>query len=105
MTSPALTPPQVARLLAVKADKVLAWIGAGELAAVDVRSPGATRPRWRITQEALDGFLARRSARPMPVRLARPRQPGAADNPFGLGVGPRRRSTKKAVPARTAAEP
>lgn len=90
MTAPALTPPQVARLLAVSPDKVLAWIAAGELAAFDVRGPGATRPRWRIEQTALDAFRNRHSVRPTPARVARSRHTGADDNPFCLGIGTRR---------------
>jgi len=86
MTSPALSPPQVARQLAVKPDTVLAWIAAGELAAVDVRRPGAKRPRWRITQDSLDAFHRRRSARPTPAKHARQRQARDPD-PFGLLVG------------------
>jgi excisionase family DNA binding protein len=36
---------------------VLAWIDGGELSAINVgRRPGARKPRWRITQEALDAF-------------------------------------------------
>jgi excisionase family DNA binding protein len=110
MTAPALTPPQVARLLAVKADKVVAWVRAGELAAVDVRGPGATRPRWRILPDSLEAFFKRRSAQPMPVQSAR-RRNTAAPNPIGdqldAAVERRaaRRKRKKAVPARTAAEP
>jgi excisionase family DNA binding protein len=36
---------------------VLWWINRGELAAINVgRRPGARKPRWRITKEALDAF-------------------------------------------------
>lgn len=41
---------------------VLLWIRNGELDAVNVgREPGKQKPRWRITQEALAAFEARRS--------------------------------------------
>ena len=43
----------------------LAWIHSGELKAVNVGvAPGKKKPRWRITQEALDAFEALRAASP-----------------------------------------
>jgi excisionase family DNA binding protein len=47
---------------------VLGWIRNGELRAVNVgRRPGAKKPRWRITQEALYAFeLARTPTPPLP---------------------------------------
>ena len=42
---------------------VLAWIRAGELRAVNVgRKSGARKPRWRVSQAALDAFEALRTA-------------------------------------------
>ena len=35
---------------------VLGWIHSGELDAVDVRRTGSSRPKWRITKEALEAF-------------------------------------------------
>lgn len=57
---------------------VLGWIRSGELKAVNVgRTPEARKPRWRITQAALDAFEAMRTpTAPMP-RMARKRR--AAD--------------------------
>jgi excisionase family DNA binding protein len=41
---------------------VLGWIRSGELRAVNVgRAPGKIKPRWRITQDALDDFERLRS--------------------------------------------
>jgi hypothetical protein len=41
---------------------VLGWIKAGELRAINVgRNPGSRRPRWRISQAALDDFEAVRT--------------------------------------------
>jgi excisionase family DNA binding protein len=41
---------------------VLEWIRRRELTAINVgRRPGARKPRWRITQEALDAFEQRRT--------------------------------------------
>lgn len=55
---------------------VLSWIRSGELVAVNVgRNLRAKKPRWRITQEALDAFeLARTPTPPPPRALRRKRQ-------------------------------
>lgn len=58
-----LTPPQVAKRLRVSADKVLAWIRSGELRAVNVASPDAKRPRYRVTTEDLAYFENLRAVR------------------------------------------
>jgi excisionase family DNA binding protein len=48
---------------------VLAWIRSGEMLAVHVgRKAGAKKPRWRITQAALDAFEQLRT--PSTPRLA-----------------------------------
>jgi excisionase family DNA binding protein len=53
---------------------VLAWIRSGELRAVNVgRRPGAKKPRWRITQEALAAFELARTPTP-PLRRGRRRK-------------------------------
>jgi excisionase family DNA binding protein len=55
---------------------VLGWIRSGELRAVNVgRSLGAKKPRWRITQEALEAFEAARSAGPLQPRSRRRKRP------------------------------
>jgi excisionase family DNA binding protein len=59
-----LTPPEVAARLRVSADKVLGWIAAGELPAVNVAARPGGRPRWRIDAAALRAFEARRSSQP-----------------------------------------
>jgi excisionase family DNA binding protein len=54
----------------------LLWIHSGELKAVNVgRRPGAKRPRWRITPEALRAFEAARTAGPPPPRARRRKRP------------------------------
>lgn len=67
-----LTPPEVAKELGIEPEKVRAWIEARKLDAVNVAmETGRTKqPRWRISREALEAFLASRSAEP----VARPRQ-------------------------------
>ena len=70
-----LTPPQVSALLGVGHEKLLAWIHSGELRAVDLSATRGKRPRWRISRQALDDFLSRRSASPPAKPRQRRRQP------------------------------
>lgn len=65
-----LTPPEVARLMKVNADKVLDWIRRGELQAVNISN--GVRPRYRIEPSDLADFKLRRSSRAaVPVRRGR----------------------------------
>jgi excisionase family DNA binding protein len=51
---------------------VLGWIKRGELKALNVgRRPGAKKPRWRITQQALEQFELARTRTPPPRRARR----------------------------------
>lgn len=55
------TPPQAAKLLGVKSDKVLTWIRSGELVAANLATDqNGERPRWRISEDDLGKFLLRR---------------------------------------------
>jgi excisionase family DNA binding protein len=55
---------------------VLTWINRGELRAVNVgRRPGAKKPRWRITEAALEAFELARTPTPPPPRARRKRRP------------------------------
>lgn len=66
------TPPDIAADLGCKPESVIGWIRRGELDAVDVSSrPGSGRPRFRVSEEALQEFLARRSVQPPPKRSVR----------------------------------
>ncbi len=60
------TVPQIATLLICKQEVVLKWIHAGLLRASDVSEHSAQRPRWRVSQQAPESFLARRAANPPP---------------------------------------
>jgi excisionase family DNA binding protein len=54
---------------------VLCWLRTGELRGVNVgRTPGARKPRWRITAQALTDFEAARTATPPAPRQRRRRQ-------------------------------
>jgi excisionase family DNA binding protein len=53
---------------------VLTWLNRGELRGFNVgRRPGAKKPRWRITPEALEAFELARSVAPPPPRRRRKR--------------------------------
>ena len=65
------TPPELAKCLRVRLDKVHAWIRSGELRAINVAENVNGRPRWRISEEALVEFERRRAAQPPPKRSQR----------------------------------
>jgi len=76
-----LTPPQIAARLKVRPGKVLLWIASGELLAINVAENAAgKRPRWRVSEEALQTFLTSRSCRPVEIAAPR-RQPRAKTVP------------------------
>jgi excisionase family DNA binding protein len=55
---------------------VLAWIRSGELRAVNVgRRLGAKKPRWRITQEAVEAFEVLRTPTSPKPRTRRRKRP------------------------------
>ena len=68
-----LTPPQLAEIYGVKPAKILAWISSGELAALNLAARGSSRPRYRISPEAIEQFERRRSAGPLPKQIRRRR--------------------------------
>ena len=81
MTSPTITPPQLAERYAINVDKVLGWIRSGELAAINVAAKPNGRPRWRITAEAVIEFEQRRSSKPpiTPTRRRRRKDPNVIE--------------------------
>lgn len=65
-----ITPPQLAARLGVHAEKILQWIGAGEIRAVNVASDKTgKRPRWRIPLTEVARFETSRSNAPAPPPL------------------------------------
>jgi hypothetical protein len=64
MSKRGFTAPELARHYGVSVKKVLAWINTGELAALNLASPGCTRPRYHVTAEALEQFEAARRVTP-----------------------------------------
>ena len=76
MSVPYHTAQEVANRLCVKVDGVLGFIASGELVAVNVaRSRSGLKPRWRISEEAVQDFLRSRTtspmAKPVPGRRSR----------------------------------
>ena len=64
----------VAAFLNVKTDTVLDFIHAGELPASDCSRPGSKKPRWRVLEEDLGLFLAKRRKVPPPKPYRRKRK-------------------------------
>ena len=63
---PSLTVKDVADRFGVGPAAVTRWILAGELTAVNVsRSPRSKKPRWRVTETALEAFETRRTSTPL----------------------------------------
>ena len=66
------TPPQLAKRYGVNVDKVIRWILAGELAAMNLATRADGRPRYKITREAVEAFEARRAILSPPPRRKKP---------------------------------
>jgi hypothetical protein len=66
-----MTPGTVGKLFKVRHDTVLGWIRQGLLPATDMARAGASRQRWRISEEDLAEFRKRRGAQPRPAAPAR----------------------------------
>jgi excisionase family DNA binding protein len=62
----ALSVKALAKSLSVSKDKVLGWIHAGELHAIDVRSSGSSRAVYRIPGDAVQAFSTARSNSRLP---------------------------------------
>ena len=55
---------------------VLGWLRSGDLMGFNVaQTPGAKRPRWRITEEALRAFERARTHTPPPPKARRRKRP------------------------------
>ena len=68
MTDRVLSVKELCERYGVNEHTVLGWIKSGELKAINVgRRPGAKKPRWRITADALATFeLIRTNNLPLP---------------------------------------
>lgn len=66
-----VTPPQLARRYGVSPDKILMMIRAGYLEAIDIASPGSSRPRWLIDERDIEAFEERRKLYVQPKQRIR----------------------------------
>lgn len=74
-----LTPPAYAARLGVKPAKILGWIASGELEALNLAARATSRPRYRISPDAIAQFERRRSAGPLPKQIRRRRSASVKD--------------------------
>jgi len=56
-----VNPVELGKAIDIDAATVRKWIVEGWLPAVDMRSPGTSRPRWRISKAGYDLFIKGRS--------------------------------------------
>jgi len=76
VSTSSLTLVEVAERLHVHVDTVRSLIRSGELPAFNASAnPRSLKPRYRVTADALAGFLARRSVHAAPRPTTRRRQP------------------------------
>lgn len=64
---------EVAKQFRVAEGKVRGWIASHQLAAINVAADESCRPKWRISPEAIEAFVARRQAKPA-VKISRRRK-------------------------------
>jgi hypothetical protein len=76
------TPPQLAEELGADPAKIIIEIRAGRLAAIDLATPGSKRPRYRISPEAIEAFLASRQVRPPVPKPPRRRRMATATKEY-----------------------
>lgn len=69
------TPPALAKIWRCDPATVLSHIRAGRLRAFTLSPPGCSRPRWRITAEAVEEFERRQSHQTPPRPKPRARRP------------------------------
>jgi hypothetical protein len=73
--STGLTVKDVARRYRVSPEKVRAWIGRGELVAINTAAALCGKPRWVVPPENLVAFERRRQGGPEPATPPRRRRP------------------------------
>ena len=59
-----LTPPELAKLWRVSPEKIITMIRGGQLAAVNLAAAGSSRPRFRISRDAIRNFEQGQAAIP-----------------------------------------
>ena len=78
-TPAGLTTREVARLLRVGTSKVIAWIKAGELVAINTATSLSGRPRYVVLPDAIAEFQKRRTAGPTPKPARRKKRTAMVD--------------------------
>lgn len=73
-----LSPPQYAARLGVKPGKVVAWCKTGELRAINTAAKQSSRPRFKISPDAIIAFENSRGPKP-PAAPRRRRRKQADD--------------------------
>ena len=56
-----VNPVELGKAIDIDTATVRKWIAEGWLPAVDMRSPGTSRPRWRISESDFEAFVKKRS--------------------------------------------
>jgi hypothetical protein len=77
-----LTPPALARRWGIRVGKVLAWIAAGELCAVNMATLRGGVPRWRISEDEAERFKRSRMSVAAPKPTTRRRRPDPTVKPY-----------------------
>ena len=83
-----LTPPEIARLYGVSPDKVLGWIRAGELRAINIATKLGGRPRYLVDRIDLNAFETQRQVIPDPSPNRKRRHRDSNVIEFTDGCGP-----------------
>lgn len=73
-----ITPPQFAQRYGIAPEKVLHWIGTGELQAINVATRPDQRPRYLIDEAAIEEFERARAVVPPAPSPRKPRRRSAA---------------------------
>jgi excisionase family DNA binding protein len=82
-TQTSLSPPKVAKLLGVTHQKILRWIGDGELTAVNITQQRDGRPRFVVMPADLQAFIESRKTKKSPPAPARRPRKAATDADAG----------------------
>jgi len=77
-----LTPPELARQWGISPTKIIGWILAGELRAIDASATRGGRPRYLIDIDDVADFERRRAASPPPPAPRRTARPTTCKNYF-----------------------
>jgi excisionase family DNA binding protein len=75
MNDRTFTVQEICERYRVTQQTVLSWINSGQLRAINVgRRMSTKKPRWRVTQQALDSFEMLRASTPPPLAMRRRRR-------------------------------